>query len=79
MWLPPGAKTKKHKVFIRRMNPDRTLKEFRARLVACRYSCLGAWAEILSTFAPTVSLENVRMLLAMAAHFNWESHHVDIH
>ena len=30
------------------------------------------------TFAPIVSLENVRMVLAMAAHFDWEAYQVDV-
>ena len=29
-------------------------------------------------FAPVARLESVRMLLAIAAHFSWEVHHMDV-
>ena len=59
------------------MLPNGTLKKYRARLVACGYSQIHG-QNYFETFAPTVSLENVRMLLALAAHFDRKSHQVDI-
>ena len=77
-FLPPGSKTIKHKwVFIKKMKSDGTFDKFKARLVACGYSQIHG-QNYFETFSPTVSLENVRILLALAAHYDWEAHQVDV-
>ena len=55
------------------MKSDGTLDKFKAQLVACGYSQIHGH-NYFETFSPTVSLENVRMLLALAAHSDWEAH-----
>ena len=59
------------------MKYDGTLDKSKARLVACGYSPIHG-QNYFETFSPTVSLENVRMLLALAAHYDWEAHQVDV-
>ena len=59
------------------MKSDDNIDKFKARLVACGYAQVHG-QNYFETFAPTVSLENVRMVLAMAAHFDWEAHQVDV-
>ena len=76
--LPLGAKVIKHKwVFIKKMKSNGNIDKFKARLVACGYAQVHG-LNYFETFAPTVSLENVRMVLAMAAHVDWEAHQVDV-
>ena len=66
-FLPLGAKVIKHKwVFIKKMKSDGNLDKFKGRLVACGYAQVYRH-NYFETFTPTVSLENVRMVLAMAA------------
>ena len=77
-WLPKGSKVIRHKwVFVKKMNLDGTSNKFRARPVACGYSQIHG-LNYFETFSPTVSLDNVRMILALAAHYDWEAHQVDI-
>ena len=59
------------------MKSDGTLDKFKTRLVACGYSHIHG-QNYSETFSPRVSLENVRMLLALAAHYDWEAHLVDV-
>ena len=59
------------------MSPDGTLNKFKARLVACGYSQIHG-QNYFETFSPTVSLDNVRVILALAAHYDWEAHQVDV-
>ena len=76
-FLPLGAKVFKHKwVFMKKMKSDDNIDKFKARLVACAYAQEHR-LNYFETFALTLSLENVRMVLAMAAHFDWEAHQVD--
>ena len=59
------------------MNPDGTLNEFKARLVACWYSQIHGQNNFVN-FSPSVSLDNVRVILALTAHYDLEAHHVDV-
>ena len=69
-FLPLGAKVIKNKwVFIKKMKSDGNLDKFKARLVACGYAQVHG-QNYFEIFAPTVNLENVRTVLAMAAHFD---------
>ena len=59
------------------MKSDRILNKFKARLVAGGYSPIHGQI-YFETFSPTVSLENVRMILALAARYDGEAHQVDV-
>ena len=59
------------------MNPDEILNKYRACLVARGYSQVHG-QNYFEAFSPTVRLDNVRMLLALAAHYDWEVHQVDV-
>ena len=54
-----------------------TLNKVKARLVASGYSQIHG-RNYCETFSPTVSLDNVRVILALAAHCDWEAHQVDL-
>ena len=45
--------------------------------MACGYSQIHG-QNYFETFSPIVSLENVRMILALVAHYDWEAHQVDV-
>ena len=59
------------------MKRDSTLNKFKTRLVTCGYSQIHG-QNYFETFSPTVSLDNVRVILALAAHHDWEAHQVDV-
>ena len=58
------------------MKSDGNLDKFKARLVACGFAQVHG-QNYFETFAPAVSLENVQIVLAVAAHFDWDAHQVD--
>ena len=70
--LPPWGRKTKHKwVFLKKMNPDGTLNKYRASQVACGSSQVHG-QNYFEAFSPTMGLDNVRMLLALAAHYDLE-------
>ena len=75
---PSGKRNIKYKwVFLKKMSPDGTLNKYRARLEACGYGQVHAH-NYFETFIPNVGLDNVRMLPALAVHYDWEVHQVEV-
>ena len=52
-------------------------KDYKARLVAKGFTQI-AGIDYEETFAPVVRLDSLRLLLSLAATYDWEIHHVDI-
>ena len=76
--LPAGENVVKHKwVFVKKMNPDGSLNKYRARLVACGYS-QDHGLNYFETFSPTCAMENIRLLLALASHYDWKMYQIDV-
>ena len=64
-------------VFVRKEKADGTLNKYKARLVARGFTQEHG-IDYSDTFAPTVQLTTVRVLLAYAAANNWEIHQIDV-
>ena len=58
-------------------NPEGKIVKHKARLVAKGY-VQQQGVDFDEVFAPVARLETVRVLLALAAHGNWEIHHMDV-
>ncbi|WRX09128.1 Integrase [Theobroma cacao] len=64
-------------IFKRKLNPDGTLNRYKARLVVKGYSqILGI--DFQETFAPVARLDTIRLLIALAAAFQWKLFHLDV-
>jgi hypothetical protein len=75
--LPPGRRAIASKwVFKKKVNANGTIR-YKARLVikGCQQR---AGIDFEETFAPVAMLKTVRVLLALAAFYDWEIHHVDV-
>eukprot|EP00253_Pinus_taeda_P014380 PITA_14380 len=56
---------------------DETLDKYRARLVARGFSQKEG-IDYEETFAPTAKMSTIRLVLALAAQFNWKVHQMDV-
>lgn len=75
---PEGANLVTSKwVFGVKYNPDGTIQKFKARLVARGFSQLEG-IDYDETFAPTVRMDTMRVMLALMAILNWESGQIDV-
>ena len=76
--LPEDTRTVKSKWVLRKkLKADKSLDKFRARLVARGFSQTHG-VDYFETYAPTVQMVAVRILLSLAAVFDWEMEQVDI-
>ena len=76
--LPLGAKILPCRfVFVVKPRPDGTIQKFKARLVVGGHRQTYG-VDYTETYAPVSRHATVRTLLAVAAHHNWEVHHIDI-
>ena len=64
-------------VFTVKTNPDGSIERFKARLVARGFSQVHG-EDYFETFAPTVRIDTLRMLLALVAAEDLECYHFDI-
>ena len=64
-------------VFNIKMNPDGSIKRYKARLVAQGFSQTYG-VDYFDTFAPVVSINSVRLLLALATIHDWDTRQLDI-
>ena len=75
--LPPKCKAIACKwIFKKKTNADDTTR-YKARLVIKGYE-QRAGIDYEETFAPVAMLKTVRILLALAAYYDWEVHHMDV-
>ncbi|EOY03397.1 Cysteine-rich RLK (RECEPTOR-like protein kinase) 8 [Theobroma cacao] len=63
--------------FKRKLNLDGTLNKYKARLVMKGYSQIPG-IDFQETFAPVARLDTIRLLIALAAAFQWKPFHWDI-
>jgi transposase InsO family protein len=76
--LPPDRQTVKCRwVFLTKRNADGNPARHKARLVAKGYTQQQG-IDYEETFAPVARLDSLRLLLALAAHEDWEIHQIDI-
>ena len=75
--LPPGANVVGHRfVDTMKLLPDGTYKP-KSRLVA-RGDHQRPGVDFTDTYSPTVRLDALRGISALAAHHDWEFHHMDV-
>ena len=75
--LPPGRPEISFKwVFKTEVNTDGSLR-YKARLVVCGFEQREG-LDYQETFVPVAKFPTLRVLLALAAHFDWEIHHMDV-
>lgn len=76
--LPIGAKPIGLKwVFKIKKNSDGSINKYKARLVAKGYVQRHG-IDFDEVFAPVARIETIRFILALAASYNWEVHHLDV-
>ena len=76
--MPPGHRVIGLKwVFKLKHNEKGEVVKHKARLVAKGY-VQKQGVDFEDVFAPVARLESVRLLLAIAAHYSWEVHHMDV-
>ena len=75
--LPPGRGEISSKwVFMTKVNADGSLR-YKARLVVRRFEQREG-LDYQETIAPVAKFPTLRVLLALAAHLDWEIHHMDV-
>ena len=75
--LPPGRREISSKwVFKTKVNADGSLR-YKARLVVRGFDQREG-LDYQETFAPVAKFPTLRVLLALAAHFDWEIHYMDV-
>ncbi|MCO5575371.1 hypothetical protein L7F22_029171 [Adiantum nelumboides] len=76
--LPPDCKAVTCKWLLReKYNPDGTVARFKSRLVACRFFQTPG-LDYFETFSPILRMESLRKLLALAVHYNFHEHEMDV-
>jgi len=64
-------------VFKVKRDPSGSIVKYKARLFAKGYAQIEG-VDYEEVFAPVARMETVKVLLALAAHGNWEIHHMDV-
>lgn len=64
-------------VFKVKRDPDGSIVKYKARLVAKGYAQVEG-VDYEEVFAPVARMETLKVLLALAAHGNWQIHHMDV-
>ena len=64
-------------VYKLKRNPDGSIARYKARLVARGFTQEHG-ANYQETFAPTVKVAAIRIILALAAHFDWDVEQMDV-
>eukprot|EP00253_Pinus_taeda_P004550 PITA_04550 len=76
--LPAGKKPLSCKwVYKVKYKADGTLEKYKARLVARGFSQKEG-IDYEETFAPTAKMSTIRLVLTLAAQFNWKVHQMDV-
>ncbi|KAE8218105.1 hypothetical protein CF319_g7952 [Tilletia indica] len=76
--LPAGRKAIGSRwVYKLKLNEDGMADRWKARLVAQGFTQV-AGVDYFETFAPVARLDSLRVILALAAHFGWVIHQVDV-
>ena len=76
--LPFGKTAVGYKwVHTKKHHADGTLERYKSRLVARRFT-QSYGIDYFETFAPVTKMETVRLLLALAAHFQWVIRQFDV-
>jgi hypothetical protein len=76
--LPAGSKQIGCKwIFVRKLNSDGSLGEYKARLTAKGYSQVEG-KDFLETFAPVARIQTIRIILVLATEYDWEIFQIDI-
>ncbi|KAE8225489.1 hypothetical protein CF326_g7860, partial [Tilletia indica] len=76
--LPPGRKAIGSRwVYKLKLDEDGVAHRWKARLVAQGFTQV-AGVDYFETFAPVARLDSLRVILALAAHFDWVIHQVDV-
>ena len=60
-----------------KLGPDGEVIKYKARVVAKGYAQKHG-VDYEETYAPVVRYSSLRMIIALAAHFDWEMHHMDV-
>lgn len=76
--LPPGRKAILSKwVFRIKHDAPGTITRYKDRLIACGYTQIPG-VDFFKTYAPVAHIESFHILLALAAHFDWEIVQLDV-
>jgi hypothetical protein len=63
-------------IFKKKLRPDGTIKKYKARLVAKRFTQKGE--DFFDTYSPVAQITTIRVLLALAASHGLHIHQMDV-